>query len=72
MHHVTPMLHEADVPMDAMETQIMDRVNTPETVLPMLEATRAQPYGTVVVGRELLHGPQALVPSHVSDTLMNR
>ena len=50
----------------------MDRVNTPEIVLHMLEVARAQQCGTVVVGRESLHGLQALVQSHVSDTLLRQ
>ena len=38
----------------------------------MLEVARAQQCGTVVVGRESLHGLQALVQSHVSDTLLRQ
>jgi len=50
----------------------MDRVDTPEIVLNMLEVARAQQCGTVVVGRESLHGLQALVRSHGSDTLLRQ
>jgi len=70
MHNVTRMRREADVPMDAMETQILDRVDRPDIILPMLEAARAQPCGTVVVGQESWHGLQALVRSHGSDMLL--
>ena len=41
MHNVTRMLHEADVPMDAMQTQVLDRVDTPDIILHRLEAARA-------------------------------
>jgi nucleotide-binding universal stress UspA family protein len=66
------ILHEAHVPADAVETQIVDTVNTQDTVLDILEAARAQQWGTVVVGRESFHGLKALLTSHVGDTLIRQ
>jgi nucleotide-binding universal stress UspA family protein len=66
------ILHEAHVPADAVDTQIVDTVNTQDTVLDILEAARAQQWGTVVVGRESFHGLKALVTSHVGDTLIRQ
>jgi hypothetical protein len=66
------ILQEAHVPADVVETQIMDTVNTQDTVLDILEAARTRHCGTVVVGRESLHGLKALVTSHVGDTLIRQ
>ena len=66
------ILHEAHVPMDAVETQITETVNSQDTVLDILEAARAQQWGTVVVGRESFHGLKALLTSHVGDTLIRQ
>jgi len=66
------ILHEAHVPVDAVETQITDTVNTQDIVLDILEAARARHCGTVVVGRESFHGLRALFTSHVGDTLMRQ
>jgi nucleotide-binding universal stress UspA family protein len=64
------ILQETHVPADAVDTQIVNTVNTQDTVLDLLEAARAQQCGTVVVGRESSHGLKALLTSHVSETLM--
>ncbi len=66
------ILQEAYVPADAVDTQIVDTVNTQDTVLDILEAVRTQQCGTVVVGRESFHGLKALLTSHVSDTLIRQ
>ena len=65
-------LHEAGVPADAVEMQMTATVYTQDIVLHMLEAARAQQCGTVVVGRESLHGLRALLTSHLSDTLIRQ
>jgi nucleotide-binding universal stress UspA family protein len=66
------MLHEARVPEDAVETQIVDTVNTQDTVLDILETAHARHCGTVVVGRKSYHGLEALWTSHVSDELISQ
>jgi nucleotide-binding universal stress UspA family protein len=66
------ILHEARVPEDAVETQIVDTVNTQDTVLDILETAHARHCGTVVVGRESVHGLKALWTSHVSDAVMRQ
>ena len=66
------LLHEAGVLADAVETQMTATVHTQDIVLDMLEAARAQQCGTVVVGRESLHGLRALLTSHLSETLMRQ
>jgi hypothetical protein len=66
------ILHEARVPEDAIETQIVDTVNTQDTVLDILETAHARHCGTVVVGRKSYHGLKALVTSHVSDELISQ
>jgi nucleotide-binding universal stress UspA family protein len=66
------ILHEARVPEDAVETQIVDTVNTQDTVLDILDTAHARHCGTVVVGRESYHGLKALLTSHVSDELISQ
>ena len=66
------ILHEARVPADAVETQIVDTVNTQDIVLNILETAHARHCGTVVVGRQVHHGLKALLTSHVSDALMSQ
>jgi len=66
------MLHEACVPEDAVETQIVDTVNTQDTVLDILETAHARHCGTVVVGRKSYHGLEALMKSHISDELISQ
>ena len=66
------ILHEAGVPADAVETQMTETINTQDIVLDMLEAARAQQCGTVVVGRESLHGLRARLTSPLSDTLIRQ
>jgi nucleotide-binding universal stress UspA family protein len=66
------ILHAAHVPEDAVETQIVDTVNTQDIVLNILETAHARHCGTVVVGRKSYHGLKALLTSHVSDELMSQ
>ena len=66
------ILHEARVPEDAVETQVVDTVNTQDTVLDILETAHARHCGTVVVGRQAHHGLKALLTSHVSDALISQ
>jgi nucleotide-binding universal stress UspA family protein len=66
------ILHVARVPEDAMETQIVDTVNTQDIVLNILETAHARHCGTVVVGRKSYHGLKALLTSHVSDALISQ
>jgi len=66
------ILHAARVPEDAVETQIVDTVNTQDIVLNILETAHARHCGTVVVGRQSHHGFKALLTSHVSDALMSQ
>ena len=66
------ILHAARVPEDAVETQMVDTVNTQDIVLNILETAHARHCGTVVVGRESFHGLKALVTSHVSDELISQ
>ena len=66
------ILQAAHVPAGAVETQITETVNTPDIVLDILEAARAQQCGTVVVGREAFHGLKALLASHVGDMLVRQ
>ena len=66
------ILQEARVPEDAVETQVVDTVNTQDTVLDILETAHARHCGTVVVGRESVHGLKALWTSHVSDAVMHQ
>jgi len=60
------------VPADAVETQIVDTVNTQDIVLNILETAHARHCGTVVVGRQAHHGLKALLTSHVSDALISQ
>jgi hypothetical protein len=55
-----------------VQTQIADTVTRQDLVLDMHEIARTLTCGVVVVGRESLHGLQALVTSHGSDTLMRQ
>src|SRR5215470_4081258 len=66
------ILHEARVPEHAVETQIVDTVNTQDTVLDILEEAHAHHCGTVVVGRKTSHGLEAFWKSHVSDELISQ
>jgi nucleotide-binding universal stress UspA family protein len=66
------ILYAARVPEDAVETQVVDTVNTQDTVLDILEAAHARHCGTVVVGRESFHGLKAFWTSHVSDEVIRR
>jgi nucleotide-binding universal stress UspA family protein len=66
------ILHAAHVPADAVETQIVDTVNTQDIVLDILETAHARHCGTVVVGRQAHHGLKALLTSHVSDALISQ
>ena len=66
------ILHEARVPEDAMETQMVDTVNTQDIVYNILETAHARHCGTVVVGRQSHHGLMALFTSHVSDVLLSQ
>ena len=66
------ILHMAHVPADAVETQIVDTVNTQDIVLDILETAHARHCGTVVVGRQAHHGLKALLTSHVSDALISQ
>jgi len=66
------ILHEARVPEDVVETQIVDTVNTQDIVLNILETAHARHCGTVVVGRQAHHGLKALLTSHVSDALISQ
>ena len=66
------ILHAAHVPADAVETQIVDTVNTQDIVLDILETAHARHCGTVVAGRQARHGLKALLTSHVSDALISQ
>ena len=66
------ILRQAHVPEQAVETQITDAVNTQDIVRNILEAAHTHHCGTLVVGRESFHGLQALVTSHVGDTLIRQ
>jgi hypothetical protein len=66
------ILHEARVCEDAVETQIVDTVNTQDIVLNVLETAHARHCGTVVVGRKSYHGLKALLTSHISDELISQ
>ncbi len=66
------ILHAARVPEDAVETQMVDTVNTQDIVLNILETAHARHCGTVVVGRQAHHGLKALLTSHVSDALISQ
>src|SRR6266481_34411 len=66
------ILHAARVPADAVETQMVDTVNTQDIVLNILEMAHARHCGTVVVGRQAHHGLKALLTSHVSDALVSQ
>ena len=66
------ILHAARVPADAVETQIVDTVNTQDIVLNILETAHARHCGTVVVGRQSYHGLKVLLTSHVSDALISQ
>ena len=66
------ILHAAHVPADAVETQMVDTVNTQDIVYNILETAHARHCGTVVVGRQAHHGLKALLTSHVSDVLMSQ
>ena len=66
------ILHEARVPEDAVETQMVDTLSTQDIVLSILETAHARHCGTVVVGRQSHHGLKALLTSHVSEALMSQ
>ena len=66
------ILHAARVPADAVETQMVDTVNTQDIVYNILETAHARHCGTVVVGRQAHHGLKALLTSHVSDALVSQ
>ncbi len=66
------ILQEAHVPAHAVETQIVDTVNTQDLIQDMLETAQTGNFGTVVVGRESLHGFKALFTSHVGDALIRQ
>ena len=64
-----PVLDGAE---DVVETQVVDTVNTQDTVLDILETAHARHCGTVVVGRESFHGLKALWASHISDEVIQQ
>lgn len=66
------ILREARMPEDAVETQIVDTVNTQDTVHDILDTAHARHCGTVVVGRESFHGLKALWASHISDEVIRQ
>ena len=66
------MLQEAHVPAHAVETQIVDTVNTQDLIQDILDTAQKGNFGTVVVGRESLHGFKALFTSHVGDALIRQ
>src|SRR5215510_12043287 len=66
------ILQEAHVPTHAVETQIVDTVNTQDLVQDILDTAQKGNFGTVVVGRESLHGFKALFTSHVGDALIRQ
>jgi len=70
--HTKRILQEAHVPAQAVETQIVDTVSTQDLIQDILEAAQAGNFGTVVVGRESLHGFKALFTSHVGDALIRQ
>ena len=70
--HTKRILQEAHVPAHAVETQIVDAVSTQDLIQDILEAAQAGNFGTVVVGRESLHGFRALFTSHVGDALIRQ
>src|SRR5215471_9931038 len=66
------ILQEAHVPVHAVETQLVDTVNTQDLVQDILETAQRGNFGTVVVGRESFHGFKALFTSHVGDALIRQ
>jgi hypothetical protein len=66
------ILQEAHVPAHAVETQIVDTVNTQDLIQDILETAQTGNFGTVVVGRESLHGFKALFTSHVGAALIRQ
>ena len=56
----------------AVETRIVDTVSTQDLIQDILEAAQTGNFGTVVVGRESLHGFRALFTSHVGDALIRQ
>ena len=66
------ILQEAHVPAHVVETQIVDTVNTQDLIEDILETAQTGHCGTVVVGRESLHGFKALFTSHVGDALIRQ
>jgi K+-sensing histidine kinase KdpD len=66
------ILQEAHVPAHAVETQIVDTVNTQDLIQDILDTAQTGNFGTVVVGRESLHGFKALFTSHVGDALIRQ
>ena len=66
------ILHEARVPEDAVETQMVDTLSTQDIVLSILETAHARHCGTVVVGRQAHHGLKAFLTSHVGEALMSQ
>ena len=66
------ILQEAHVPAHAVETQIVDTVNTQDLIQDILDTAQKGNFGTVVVGRESLHGFKALFTSHVGDALIRQ
>ena len=70
--HTKRLLQEAHVPAHVVETQIVDTVNTQDLIEDILETAQTGHCGTVVVGRESLHGFRALITSHVGDALIRQ
>ena len=66
------ILQEAHVPAHPVETQIVDAVNTQDLIQDILDTAQKGNFGTVVVGRESLHGFKALFTSHVGDALIRQ
>ena len=66
------ILQEAHVSTHAVETQIVDTVNTQDLIQDILDTAQKGNFGTVVVGRESLHGFKALFTSHVGDALIRQ
>jgi hypothetical protein len=66
------LLQEAHVSAHAVETQIVDAVNTQDLIQDILETAQRGNFGTIVVGRESFSGFKALFTSHVGDALIRQ